>query len=69
MSVPDNEIVVTMEDIRDTLFCARSARPWFRLHGIDFDSFLDGKITADILLATGDGLAIQVVETARKRAL
>jgi hypothetical protein len=67
MSVPDSELIVTMEDIRNTLFCARAAAPWFRKYNIDFGAFLDGHVTAADLLATGDALAAQVVETARKR--
>lgn len=67
MSIPDSQIVVTMEDIRNTLFCARAARPWFRKNNINFDDFLDSKVTAAMLLATHDALAVQVVETARKR--
>lgn len=67
MTIPDNEIIVTMEDIRDTLFCGRAARPWFRKYNLDWDAFLDGKVTAADLLATGDALAVMVVETARKR--
>lgn len=64
---PDSELIVLPVDIRNTLFCMRAARPWFAKNEISWDDFLDGKITAAVMLATDDDLARQVVETARAR--
>lgn len=47
-------------------FCRYGARTFFRRHGLDWRSFLRSGIEARELEATGDGLALALVEWARK---
>lgn len=57
---PDDPII-TIDDIRKAGHCAAGAKTWFAAHGLDFRDFLTSGIPASTLLATGDGLAEQVV--------
>lgn len=70
------ELIVTMQHVRTVPglgprpgLCARGARAWFHRHGIDWGAFLRDGVPADVLLATGDGLALKVVEWARRAEL
>lgn len=47
-------------------FCRGGARDWFRAHDLDWRDFVEHGIAAETLEATGDGLALAVVEWARK---
>lgn len=47
-------------------FCRGQSRQWFRAHGLDWREFVQRGIEADKLTATGDGLALAVVEWARQ---
>lgn len=46
-------------------FCVPLSRTWFKRQGLDFRDFIRNGIDAEILLATGDGMAIALVEWAR----
>lgn len=46
-------------------FCARGGRAWFKRYGLSWADFLHNGIEADQLLATGDGMALAIVEHAR----
>lgn len=57
---------ITIDDVTAAGHCVRGAKTWFERHGFNFRQFLkDGASEAE-LLATGDGLAQQVID--RKRA-
>lgn len=56
---------ITIEDVRRAGHCPSGIRDWFRRHGLDFKAFKADGIEADVLLATGDGLAERVVTHAR----
>ncbi|TXH12496.1 MAG: hypothetical protein E6R03_12810 [Hyphomicrobiaceae bacterium] len=58
---------MTARDLIGCGFCARGQKSWFDLNGIDFRSFLENGVSAERLLATGDGLAIKAVEMLRQR--
>lgn len=47
-------------------FCLPKARAWFKRQGLDWKSFLREGIDAEVLLATGDGMAIALVDWARE---
>lgn len=47
-------------------FCRGKSRAWFERHGLDWRSFVRDGIDSGTLEATGDGLALAVVEWARK---
>lgn len=47
-------------------FCRGGARTWFRAHGLDWGAFVRDGIPAERLEATGDGLAIALVNWAHQ---
>lgn len=47
-------------------FCRNGARAWCARHGIDWRDFVHNGIAAERLEATGDALAMAVVDWARK---
>ena len=57
-----------MQDLRASQLCFQGARPWFRRHGLDWQVFLAEGLSADVLAATGDALALRVIAVAEKRA-
>lgn len=46
-------------------FCARGGRAWFARHGLDWLAFVRSGIDEEILLDTGDALALALVKHAR----
>ena len=58
-------VTVTIGDVRAVGLCVNGSRTWFERHGLDFRAFLRDGCTADTLLATGDAMALRVVEHAR----
>lgn len=46
-------------------FCASGARDWFALHGLDWMAFVQSGLAEETLLATGDALAIALVQHAQ----
>lgn len=60
-------MIVTMRDIRAAKMCSRGARKFFERHGLDWSAFVKQGIPAEKLAATGDAMALQVVEVARGR--
>lgn len=55
-------MLITITDIRLAGHCVAGARDWFNAYGLDFRHFIRHGIDADVLLATGDALAEQVIE-------
>ena len=60
-------LMVTMKDIRRAKMCRRGTQAFFKRHGLDWIGFLKHGIPAEELAATGDAMALQVVEVARGR--
>lgn len=60
-------VLVRMEHVRAARMCSRGARAFFERHGLDWQTFLKEGVPAESLEATGDAMAIQVVEVARGR--
>lgn len=58
---------VNMNDVRSAQLCSVGAREWFKMKGLDWSAFLKEGIEEDLLLETGDGLALKAVEAARER--
>ncbi|MEN1942649.1 hypothetical protein WCE55_02155 [Luteimonas sp. MJ293] len=56
----------TIPSRRGNGFCNRGARPWFERHGLDWRAFVRDGIPAAQMEATGCGLAVALVEWARK---
>lgn len=61
------QVLVKMEHIREARMCSRGARTFFERHGLDWRKFLKDGLPAETLEATGDAMALQVVEVARGR--
>jgi hypothetical protein len=61
-------VIVTMRDVRAIHGCSRGARYFCQTHGIDWTSFLENGIDAEVLEATGDHMALQLTAYARARA-
>lgn len=55
-------MIVTITDIRLAGHCVSGARQWFNQYGLDFRDFIKNGIDAEVLLATGDALAKQVID-------
>lgn len=55
-------MLITITDIRLAGHCVAGARDWFAAYDLNFRDFIRNGIDADVLLATGDALAVQVVE-------
>lgn len=47
--------------------CSRGARDFFIRHNLDWSTFLQEGIDEELLIATGDAMALQVVEAANGR--
>jgi len=50
-------------------YCAAGARQWFAAHGLSWADFVNGGIAARQLQATGDPLALSLVEHAKEQEL
>ena len=62
-----SDVIVTINDVRAVGLCVNGSRAWFARHGLDFRAFLRDGLDAQTLLATGDAMALRVVERARIR--
>lgn len=60
-------MIITMADIRRVAMCSSGTRAFFLKHGLNWSDFLKNGIPAEELEATGDAMAIRVVEVARGR--
>lgn len=60
-------VIVRMEHIRAARMCSRGARAFFARHNLDWQTFLKDGLPAEVIAATGDAMALQVVEVARGR--
>ena len=60
-------MTVIIDDVRAAGLCVNGTRVWFASHDLDFRTFLREGCAAETLLATGDAMALRVVERARIR--
>jgi hypothetical protein len=58
---------VTVQDLRASRLCFQGARPWFARHGLDWPQFLANGLDAEVLVQTGDALALRVIAIAEAR--
>lgn len=58
---------VRHQDIRLLGFCNRGAREFFERHNLNWSSFMQHGLDAEILLALGDDMATQAVREAVRR--
>lgn len=57
---------IYMRHLRAANMCNREPRIWFARHGFSWSDFIANGIEAEKIIATGDPLALLVVEAARK---
>ena len=62
------DVLVTIAHVRAAGLCVHGTRTWFARQGLDFRAFLAQGLPASSLLATGDAMALRVVEVARRVA-
>lgn len=60
-----DDFVIRMPDLRSAKMCSRGARSFFEVHGLDWQDFLKNGILASKLEATGDLMALRLVEVTR----
>lgn len=60
-------IIVTRTHLDEMRYCARGARRWWARHGLDWSDFIKHGIDAEILAATGDAMALRLVQHVRER--
>jgi hypothetical protein len=62
-----NEPIVTIEDVRKAGHCVRGCRAWGEQHGFDFRAFLKNGLPESVVLATGDEMALDIVQRKQER--
>lgn len=62
----NDDLHLTVEDVREAGLCVRGAKQWFALHKLDFAHFLTHGINMS-QLPQNDALAKKVIEVARER--
>ena len=60
-------MTITMRDVRAAGMCSRGARLFLIRHGFEWSAFLRSGISSEFLIATGDAMALHVVEVASVR--
>ena len=61
------QTVITIDHVRAVGLCVNGTRTWFARHDLDFRAFLRDGCDAEILLSTGDAMALKVVDYSRAR--
>lgn len=59
--------VVTIADVRARRWCVSGAREFCRRYQLDWQQFVRDGLPCEVMLATGDGMAAQLVEDVRSR--
>lgn len=63
-----SEPLVTLEHCRALHYCARGMREFCVRHNLDWQKFREEGMPADVVEATGDGMAQQAAQLARAEA-
>lgn len=61
----NDDFIVTMRDVRAAEGCSKGARRFAARHNLDWQDFLNNGILASRLIATGDAMALNIVEVAK----
>jgi hypothetical protein len=56
---------IYMRHIRQAKRCKSGTQNWWVKHGLDWRDFVKNGIAGEVLVATGDPMALEVVEFAR----
>lgn len=60
-------VLVTMTDIRAAHMCGPGTRRFFKRHNMNWQEFITNGLPEEDFIATGDAMAMKVVEVARGR--
>lgn len=60
-------VIVTLRDMRACKICSPGAREFCKRHNINWTKFITEGIPEEVLIATGDAMAMKMVEAARGR--
>lgn len=52
--------------VQNLRYCSRGSRLWFKLHNLDWADFVTNGLPEEILINTGDAMALAAVDEARK---
>jgi hypothetical protein len=55
------DVIVRIEDVAPH-YCAWGIRRWFKANGLDLREFMEKGLPASVVMATGDQLAIDIVD-------
>lgn len=60
------EANITARELVSCGMCARGQKRWFEMHGLDFAAHLLNGTPIEVLINTGDGLALKAIEKVRE---
>lgn len=61
----EEPIKITMLHVRQAKMCSKGARDFFARHNLDWQKFLAEGLDSDLIEATGDAMALEVVKVAK----
>lgn len=59
-------MIITYQHVRQMRYCAKGTRAFFERHGLDWSQFLKVGLPEELILATGDTMAIKLVQQVKK---
>lgn len=59
--------IITIADVRASGHCVTGAKAWFKIHGMDFKTFLRKGLPASYFAGRGDALSQRIIGEAIKR--
>lgn len=62
------QLIVTVNHVRQAKLCARGARQWFGLHGLDWNEFITKGLPIERLEALNDAFATRACQCCRDEA-
>lgn len=59
-------MIIKLSDVKKAGMCSKGARKFFKDHQlIEWSDFIENGVESELLVATGDAMALQVVEAAK----
>lgn len=62
----ESNIIYRPDDARRAGYCVKGQREWAKRHNLDFRKWVREGLPEDVLLATGDHMAVRMIEIKRK---
>lgn len=60
-------MIIKVSDLRAAFMCRRGAVKFFKRHNLDWSKFLKEGLPEEEIAATGDAMALRVIEVAHER--